>query len=111
MQTSTNFTTTDHKPSKLGTTIDLDGPNIIHYALTNDIYYYLLGPTGDHEEEELTINTAMHYINQGTAHTKIDTTTQPNDLESPPNLPFHPLQKPLSTGSTTPAPVAFLLLL
>ncbi len=29
----------------------------------------------------------------------------------PQKLPFHLLRKPLSTGSTTPAPVAFLLLL
>jgi hypothetical protein len=107
MQTPTKITTTDDKPSKWGTTIDLDGPNITHYAPTNDIYKHS-GPTGDDEEEELTINTAMHYTKQGTAHTKIDTTTQPNDLEMPPKAP---LRKPLSTGSTTPAPVAFLLLL
>jgi hypothetical protein len=41
MQTSTNFTATDEKPSKSGTTIDLDGPNITHYAPTNDIYKHL----------------------------------------------------------------------
>jgi hypothetical protein len=92
MQTSTNFTTTDDKPSKSGTIIDLDGPNIIHYAPTNDIYKHL-GLTGDNEEEKLTINTAMHHTNQGTAHTKIDTTTQPNDLETPPKAPLSPLSK------------------
>ncbi|MFN9982729.1 MAG: hypothetical protein ACK53Y_22560, partial [bacterium] len=88
MQTSTIFfTTTDNNPTKLGTTIDLDGPNITHYAPTNDIYKHL-GPTGDNEEEELPIKTAMHHTNQGTAHTKIDTTTQPNDLETPPKAPL-----------------------
>jgi hypothetical protein len=43
MQTSTNITTTDDTPSKSGTTIDLDGPNITHYAPTNDFYKHL-GP-------------------------------------------------------------------
>jgi hypothetical protein len=43
MQTSPNFTTTDDKPSKSGNIIDLDGPNITHYAPTNDIYKHL-GP-------------------------------------------------------------------
>jgi hypothetical protein len=54
MQTSTNFTTTDDKPTKSGITIDLDGPNINHYAPTNDIYKHL-GSTGDNEEEELKV--------------------------------------------------------
>jgi hypothetical protein len=45
MQISTNITSTDDKPSKSGTTIDLDGPNITHYAPTNDIYKHL-GSTG-----------------------------------------------------------------
>jgi hypothetical protein len=110
MQNPTNITTTDDKPSKSGTNIDLDGPNITHYAPTNDIYKHL-GPTGDNEEEELPIKTAMHHTNQGTAHIKIDTTTQPNDLETPPKAPLSPPSKALSTGSTTPAPVAFLVLL
>jgi hypothetical protein len=57
MQTSTNITTTDDKPFKSGTTIDLDGPNITHCAPTNDIYKHL-GPSGDIEEEELPIK---HY--------------------------------------------------
>jgi hypothetical protein len=92
MQTSTNITTTDDKPSKSGTTIDLDGPNITHYAPTNDTYKHL-GPTGDNEEEELPIKTAMHHTNQGTAHTKIDTTTHPNNLETPPKAPLSPPSK------------------
>ena len=37
MQTSTNFTKIDDKPTKSGTTIDHDGPNITNYAPTNDI--------------------------------------------------------------------------
>jgi hypothetical protein len=41
MQTSTNFTTIDDKTTKLGTTIDLDGPNIIHYAPTNNMNKHL----------------------------------------------------------------------
>jgi hypothetical protein len=98
MQTSPNFTTADDKPSKSGTTIDLDGPIITHFAPTNDIYNYL-GSTGDNEEEGLPINTAMNHTNQDTAHSKIDTTIQPNNLETPPKAPFHSLQKPLSTGS------------
>jgi hypothetical protein len=102
-QTSTNFTTTDDKPSKSGTTIDLDGPNITHYAPSNDIYKHL-GPTGDNEEEELTINTAMHHTNQGTAHTKIDTTTQPNDLEMPPKAFVHRLYNSRTSG-LSPSPV------
>jgi hypothetical protein len=73
MQTSTIFfTTTDNNPIKLGTTIDLDGPNITHFAPTNDVDKHL-GSTGDNEEGELTINTAMYNTNQDTAHTKIDT--------------------------------------
>jgi hypothetical protein len=66
MQTSTNFTTTDDKPTKLDTTIDLDGPNITHYAPNNDSYKYL-GSTGDNEEEELSINTAIYHTNQDTS--------------------------------------------
>jgi hypothetical protein len=41
MQTSSNFTTTDDKPSKSVTSIDLDGPNITYYAPTNDIHNIL----------------------------------------------------------------------
>jgi hypothetical protein len=89
MQTSTNVTTIDDKSTKLGTTNDLlDGPNITHYASTNDIYKYL-GSTGDNDKEELPINTAMQHNIKDTAHTKIDITTQPNDLETPQKLPFH----------------------
>jgi hypothetical protein len=35
----------------------------------------------------------MHHTNQGTEHTKIDTTTQPNDLETPPKAPLSPPSK------------------
>jgi hypothetical protein len=111
MQTSTNFTTSDDKPTKLGTTIDLDGPNITHFAPTNDIYKHL-GSTGDNEEEELTSNTAMYHTNQDTAHTKIDTTTQPNNLEIPSKAPLSPPSKAFAhrldnsrTSGLSPSPV------
>ncbi len=35
----------------------------------------------------------MHHTNQGTAHTKIDTIAQPNDLEMPPKAPLSPPSK------------------
>jgi hypothetical protein len=91
-QTSTNFTTTDDKHSKSGTTIDLDDPNITNYAPSNDIYKHL-GSTGDNEEKELPINTAMYHTNQHTAHSKINTTIQANDLETPPKAPLSPPSK------------------
>jgi hypothetical protein len=50
MQTSTNFTKIDGKPSKSGTTIDLDGPNITCFAPTIDKYKHL-GSTGDMQKK------------------------------------------------------------
>jgi hypothetical protein len=113
MQTSTNFTTTDDKPSKLGTTIDLDGPNIIHYApATNDIYKHL-GPTGDYSDEEGELTITLLCTTLIRAQHTPKSTLLPNQTtwKCPQKLPFHHLRKPSSTGSTTPAPVAFLLLL
>ena len=93
MQTSTNITTTDDKPSKSGTTIDLDGPNITHYAPTNDIYKHL-GPTGDNEEEELTITllcTALIRAQHTPKLTLLPTKQLGNATKSSPSTPFENL--------------------
>jgi hypothetical protein len=109
MQTSTNFNTIDDKPTKLGTTIDLDAPNIIHYAPTNYIYKHLES-TGDNEEVEETLLTLLCTTTRRTQHTPTLTIlNNKTTRKRPQKLPFHPLRKSSSTGLTTPAAVAFLL--
>ena len=90
MQTSTNFNTIDDKPTKLGTTIDLDGPNIIHFTPTNDICKHLdLQVIMKKKSSLLTLQWTTTKRTQHTP-TYIGTTTQQNNLKTPPKAPLSP---------------------
>jgi hypothetical protein len=100
MQTTTTTTTKDETTTKSGTTTDLDGPDITHYAPTNDTYK-TIGTTGDNEEEELPI-TAATCRNHPEPCTEIHTADQQNDLRTPPKALLSPPSKAYKHRLDTP---------